>query len=223
MGANGKMQRATAQRAARIAEALRLRRDFGMTDKQIAKQMGLGVTTIQRYFSQTMAQWRKAVPMAVEAARAQSDARLTKLLEECLAEYERSKQPMKKVIQEREAVPGVKPQDWPVVKTRTEMTDRCGDTAYIEKALRAIDMHIRLFGLYKPVPQELDVNMEGRIASVFALVQYAEERSRPENLPTVISADGREMVRGPDGVPMLPGDGGNGKPANAEGDDAGAE
>jgi hypothetical protein len=193
-----------AQRAARVAEAVRLRRDFGMTDAQIALQIGVSSRTIKRYFSETLAQWRKAVPLDVMAARAQSDRKLQRLLAKCMAEYEKSKQPLKKTVEEREAVEGVPWKDWPITKVKTEIVERCGDVRFISEARALIQEHCKLFGLHKPVPQEVDVHGELRAMTVFGLVQLAEEAARPENLPTIVSADGRIMVRGPDGVPRLP-------------------
>jgi len=215
---NGKIRRAMERRQANIAEAVRLERDLGLNHRQIARQLGLHPATITSYFNEAKAQWRKAVPEAVEAARAQADAEVRKLVDECLEEYKRSKQPLRKVIQELEAEAGVKPEDWPVTKTRTELTERCGDTAYLDKAFRGIDMHCRLFGLYKPVPQEAPVGGGTQIAAVFALVQHVQEHGNA--MPTIISEDGQVMVRGPDGVPMLPGPegGGNGELNEGGGD-----
>jgi len=208
-----------AQREARVAEAVHLRRDYGMSDTQIARQLGVSLRSVKRYFSQAMAAWRHAVPAKVELARAQAAAELRKIVEECWKEYERSKEPARKVIQEREAVEGLPPDKWPVTKTRTELIERLGDPRYLSEARLALAEHDKLYGLHRE--PEGGRQPEGGQTTVFNLIQVAQEAARPENLPVVLSADGTEMVRGPDGTPRLPGP--NGKNGEQEQTDGGGK
>lgn len=211
-----KVERATNQRAARIAEAVRLRRDFGMDNRAIAIRLGISERTVSRYFAQSMAQWRAQLPDDVEAARRQIFARLENIADEARKEYERSKQPRIETTIEREAVPG-KPQDeWPITKVVTKRTERVGDKGLLKLEMETLVEGARLFGLHKEVAKHLEVTGEAQMASIFATLQYVQQQTRPENLPTVISADGRVMVRDADGVPQLPPLGGNGEPIDVE-------
>jgi len=219
-----KIRQEAARRAARIAEAVRLRREFGLSNKEIARRLDIGQRTVERYFSEALAHWQRAMPESVEIARYQVFHELKKIVQEAEAEYERSKQPKIETTMEREPTFDddgklLPMEKWKITKVSTRRIERTADERFLARRESACWKVATLFGLPKPVPQEVDVRGEFRTMTAFGLLQLAEEAAKPENLPTIISADGRVMVRGPDGVPRLPDDG-NGEEVEGDGDGA---
>jgi hypothetical protein len=147
----------------------------GHSQTTIARLVGVSRATVQRDLQRLRATWRRSNPEAVDAARCLAEGKLRWICKEAEAAWEDSKS-----------------------------SEGGPDPRFLETIRRGLADYRALLGLDSPVPQEVDVRGEVRTMTVFGLLQLAEEAAKPENLPTIISADGQVMVRGPDGVPRLP-------------------
>jgi len=198
-----------------------------MTNKEIARQLGVSESTVERYMARHVARAHRSMPEDMAVARAEVFSKYSEVAKEAWEEYKRSKEPRIEItmdpvpIYDDDGHP-LPESEWPVKVTRREV-QRIGDERLLGRVVDCWDRAAKLFGLHKPVEQKLDVSMEAKVASVFALVQHVQEHGNA--LPTVISSSGQVMVRDMDGVPRLPselGGNGDGKPSNGEDEPCGS-
>lgn len=122
----------------RVAE-LRLR---SFSIDKIAEAMGCGRTTVRRDLAWLQAKWEAEAAEDIAALKARELKKLDHLEAEALAEWERSKLTMQKVVKEVEK--GVQ------TKERTEVSEQCGDPRYLNVMLGIQERRAKLVGADMP-------------------------------------------------------------------------